>query len=207
MSSPYDNFAKYYNGLFFGPWLNLYYKQSIKFIKKYVQDEDSFLDVGCGTGAFLKQLNKVKNNLKFFGIDESQGMIKVAQKRKFKNATFQIAKAESLPFEATSFNFISSIDSFASFDKEKFFNECKRILRPNGYLFINTIAIGKFKIFNKILIILTKIFGLTENVHHISLRDIQKIAESKNFKLIEVESKGLPYSPFYKYWFIVFQIK
>lgn len=60
MSSPYDNFAKYYDGWFIGPFLKAHHKQAIKFIAPFVKDNSSVLDVGCGTGAFLKQLVKRK---------------------------------------------------------------------------------------------------------------------------------------------------
>ena len=60
MSSPYDNFAKYYDGWFIGSILKAYHKQAVKFISPYIKKDSAVLDVGCGTGAFLKQLVKKK---------------------------------------------------------------------------------------------------------------------------------------------------
>lgn len=201
----YDNIAKYYNGLFTGPLLNLYYNQSVKFLGKYLQDNFSFLDVGCGTGAFLKQLYKKRKNLSLFGVDESQGMIKIAQKNHSQIANFQTAKAENLPFGAASINFVSTVNSFALFEKEGFANECRRVLKPGGFLFINTIAPEKAKVFSWGLILLIKILGVDQGSKYLNLEQIKNLLQNKGFELIEAKDKVSPYLPIYKNWLLVFQ--
>ena len=205
MPSSYDTIAKYYNGLFTGPLLNLFYNQSINFIDKYLQDGFSFLDVGCGTGAFLKQLHKKRGGLLLFGVDESRGMIDVCKKRHSSFAQFQVARAETLPFETASINFISAINSFALFEKENFINECKRTLKPQGFLFINTISPEKIKVFSKSLILLIKILGVDQGAKYLNLEQIKSLMQNKGFELIEAKDKMSPYLPVYKNWLLVFQ--
>lgn len=203
----YDNFAKYYDGWFLGPFLKALHRQSIKFIAPYMKENGTVLDVGCGTGAFLKQLvkkNKEKN-LKIFGIDESSGMIKRSLKKKLPNSSFQVAKAEDIPFPSDYFDLIVCIDSFYYFNHLEFFANCHSCLKPNGYFFLNTISIDQRKILIYPLIWFAKLFKIGRNIKHLKLQEIETIAIKKGFKIIKAQALTFPVSGFFKNWLIIFQ--
>lgn len=207
MSSPYDNFAKYYDGWFISPFLKAHHKQAIKFIAPYIKENGAILDVGCGTGAFLKQLvkrNKDKN-LQVFGIDDSQGMIKRSLKKKIPNANFQIAKAEDVPFPNDYFDLITCVDSLYHLNPEKFFSECHRALKPGGLIFIDTVSVDHYKIFTKLSILFTRFFQVWQKAKYLKFQEIETLAKTNGFKTIKALAKNFPFAPYYKDWLIVFQ--
>jgi len=207
MSSPYDNFAKYYDGWFLGPFLRAHHKQAIKFITPYLKNNSVVLDVGCGTGSFLKQLvkrNKDKN-LKVFGIDASAGMIKRAVKKKIPNSNFQVAPAEDLPFPNDYFDLITCVDSFYYFNQPEFLANCHKCLKQNGYFSLNTISIDHRKIIIYPLLWLSKLFKIGQGMKHLKLQEIETLAIKKGFKIVKAQAKTYPISGFFKTWFVIFQ--
>jgi ubiquinone/menaquinone biosynthesis C-methylase UbiE len=64
------------------------------FIKKYnIQQNQSILEIGCGCGAFLYFF--FKKNIKCFGIDNSEKLIKIVKKN-FKKDNFHVGEANNL---------------------------------------------------------------------------------------------------------------
>ena len=87
------------------------------------------LDVGCGTGHWLKQLASPQNRI--IGVDASEEMLGQARKKQVL-AVVQ-AQAEVLPFQAGSFDRLFCANSFHHFtDKRHFVSEARRVLRPHG---------------------------------------------------------------------------
>ncbi|MBI2133388.1 methyltransferase domain-containing protein [Candidatus Woesearchaeota archaeon] len=85
-----------------------------------VGKDDRILDVGCGTG-----LSHVLG-CSVVGIDSSPGMIGVGQKR----IDARIGYAESLPFDAKSFDHVICITAIHNFsDHEKAIDELARVAR------------------------------------------------------------------------------
>ncbi|MDO8524762.1 MAG: class I SAM-dependent methyltransferase [bacterium] len=207
MSSPYDNFAKYYDGWFIGPILKPYHKNAVKFISPYIKKNSAVLDVGCGTGAFLKQLVKKNksSNLQIFGIDESKGMIKRALKKKIPNANFQIAQAESIPFPNDYFDLITCVDSFYYLNSEKFFTECRRVLKPGGLIFIDTISIDHYRPVVKPLLWFFKLFSVGAGTKHLKFEKMEALAKDNAFNVVQARSKNFPFALFCKTWQIIFK--
>ncbi|MFH0739609.1 MAG: class I SAM-dependent methyltransferase [bacterium] len=207
MSSPYDNFAKYYDGWFLSPFVKSLHKQAIKFVAPYIKNNSSVLDVGCGTGAFLKQLAKRNKNLnlKVFGIDASSGMIKRALKKKIPQANFQTAPAEDIPFPNDNFDLIACVDSFYYFNQPEFLANCHNCLKQDGYFFLNTLSIDHRKILTYPLVWFAKLFRIGQNTKHLKFQEIETMAIKKGFKVIKAEAKSFPISGFFKNWLIIFQ--
>lgn len=132
----FNKVAKIYNT----PIFQLYYlwahKACINFLKDHVEDKFRVLDVACGTGIFLKKIDKQCKGLELFGIDNSEEMISIANQ--YPDAiNFMVASADKIPFENNSFDLITIIDAFYYFqDKEAVLKECFRLLKPNQYLFL-----------------------------------------------------------------------
>jgi ubiquinone/menaquinone biosynthesis C-methylase UbiE len=105
-------------------------------LRSLVQDlpASSVLEVGCGTGRWLEELQEVTAQI--FGIDLSPGMLHKAQER---DGRFGLVcgQAWQLPFIHTTFDLIFCVHAFHHFEhKEAFIGEAYRRLRPGGALSI-----------------------------------------------------------------------
>lgn len=132
-------------------------------------------------------------------------MIKRAIKKKIPQANFQIAPAEDIPFPSDSFDLITCVDSLYHLNPEKFFVECRRILKPGDLIFIDTVSVDHYKIFAKLSILCTRIFPVWQKARYLKFQEIETIAKANNFKTIKAQAKNFPFAPYYKDWLIVFQ--
>lgn len=126
--------------------------------KKYFQDRDlldrhlaatiemlaqehglkKILDVGCGTGKLVKYFND--NGFEALGCDMADEAIKIA-KIVNNSSSIKKATASNLPFKNGSFDFvtaISIIEHLTEKGAKLFLAEAKRVLKPNGFLFMVT---------------------------------------------------------------------
>jgi len=95
----------------------------------------SILDVGCGTGALLSMIHEQRRDAQLSGVDLSEEMIKVAQKRLAKDADLRVSASEKLPFEKGSFDLLLCTFSFHHHpNPKKVVSEMARVLAPNGRL-------------------------------------------------------------------------
>jgi ubiquinone/menaquinone biosynthesis C-methylase UbiE len=104
------------------------------------------LDVGCGTGALLRQAAGVFPSAALTGIDPATGMVQVARRRWAQNrsATFVNAGAEHLPFVDGTFDLVMSTVSFHHWaDQQLGLREIRRVLAPGGvFLLTDAFAIS-----------------------------------------------------------------
>lgn len=131
----FNNWAKTYDRsimqrLYFGPIHN----KMFKLIDKAGADGPlrTVLDVGCGTGRFLRVASTRWPQAQLFGVDPAEQMISEA-KRLNPIAEFKISTAESLPFPDQSFDLVVSSLSFHHWANQvKGLHEIARVLRPGG---------------------------------------------------------------------------
>lgn len=98
------------------------------------QDGATLLDIGCGTGIILDQINGKK---KLYGIDLSPNMIEQAKKRLGDKAELKIGDAEVLPWKSESFDTVCCTFSFHHCPcPEKVILEMNRVLKIGGYLIL-----------------------------------------------------------------------
>lgn len=110
-----------------------------------IQKNDVVLDVGCGRGDITLFL--AKNTKQVVGIDYAKDAIKIANtiKGKFSKkiqarTTFKVMNAKKLRFKDNTFDKIICIDVFEHLYQEELeiaLAEFKRVLKPNGILFIH----------------------------------------------------------------------
>ncbi len=87
------------------------------------------LDVGCGTGRYLKLFNP-NNDLN--GLDLSEQML-VQARAKVPQAKFTAGSAETLPFPDASFDMVMSVRMLQHMpDQKKVIQEMARVCRPGG---------------------------------------------------------------------------
>jgi ubiquinone/menaquinone biosynthesis C-methylase UbiE len=92
------------------------------------------LDVGCGTGALLRQMNaRLPNVLELVGVDPAIEVVRLARDRAEGVEQFIQANAEQLPFPDGHFDLVVSTSSFDHWvDQERGLREVARVLQPEG---------------------------------------------------------------------------
>ena len=111
----------------------------------HVQQGGTILDYGCGYGRTLRQLRKAHfPNL--YGVDFSEEMIKRA-KLDDTNIQFSVVEDKKLAFPD---NFFDSVLLFAVLtcvhsneEQQEILDEIKRVLKPNGVLYINDFLLNQ----------------------------------------------------------------
>ena len=90
------------------------------------------LEIGCGTGAFARQL--AERCRRVIGIDLSAEMIRVARSRsiRIENLEFELADAMSWSFPQSHFDFICSIATLHHLEQRELLPKIKAALRPGG---------------------------------------------------------------------------
>lgn len=117
-----------------------------KFISKNfeINRVSTIIDIGCGTG------NETINLFRFFkckviGIEPASEMIRIGQERT-SNIDWILGSAENIPKENSSVDIITSFFSIHHFDSiDLSFQEFKRVLKPNGKIFIFSISHSQMK--------------------------------------------------------------
>ena len=107
--------------------------QYLKEIKQYVCKEDSVLELGCGSGWLVSQLDAKKK----VGIDSSLQMLKQPKRRI--NAILYLMDAEHLEFRKDTFDVAYSVNLLEHLlHPEKAIKEAERVLKEGGKLIIIT---------------------------------------------------------------------
>lgn len=113
-------------------------KNSVKLVLEMVGDcsidGKMVLDVGCGRGGTLSVLSKFFKPASVTGVDLSPIAIGFCRNtHKEPSLSFQEGDAENLPFENSSFDIITNVESSHSYPQiEKFYAEVPRLLRSGG---------------------------------------------------------------------------
>lgn len=108
-----------------------------------LQKQHRVLDLGCGTGTLTRAIGDhldAASGGMAVGIDAAAAMIRIAtKKRESKTCRFEVAAAESLPYDDASFDAVVSSLFFHHVDrdlKERALKESFRVLRPGGLLVV-----------------------------------------------------------------------
>lgn len=92
------------------------------------------VDLACGTGR--QSVRLAARGARVTGIDVSRGMLEKARAKSSAVRFLQGSLEEKFPFEPASFDRVVSFLALEHFtDLGHFFSECRRICRPNGFLF------------------------------------------------------------------------
>lgn len=94
-----------------------------------LKGSEKILDVGCGTGIVLKNLRGRYPKLSLYGVDNSEGMMRMAGAHNF---YLRIADATNLPYEDKAFDVVFArmiLHHLLDSTLEKTLNEMKRVTR------------------------------------------------------------------------------
>lgn len=96
-------------------------------------DEQTLLDLGVGTGKFLSRFLRAKRWHLAAGIDFSSEMLERAEERLPADCRLVQGDIHDLPFEDETFDLVVSSFTLRSVkDRDRFFREVRRVLRPRG---------------------------------------------------------------------------
>ncbi|MBF0505122.1 MAG: class I SAM-dependent methyltransferase [Candidatus Omnitrophica bacterium] len=95
------------------------------------------LDIGTGPGLVPLEIGKIAPSLEILGIDVSEAMIAIAQKKREelgqKQVSFRVMNGDALAFADNSFDMIISTDALHHFKRPVMvFDEIYRCLKPGG---------------------------------------------------------------------------
>ena len=124
----YDDFAGWYERERHGGYHALIDNLQTDLVKSLCIDRE-ILEVGCGTGMILKEIEPIARRA--VGIDISSGMLAQAQARGLEVVE---GSATDLPFEDASFDVVYSFKVLAHVEEiERALKEIARVLRPGGH--------------------------------------------------------------------------
>ncbi|MGW2364742.1 class I SAM-dependent methyltransferase [Streptomyces sp. NPDC001667] len=97
-------------------------------------DPSRILDIGCGTGALLRQVRTHFPRAAATGVDPASSMVRRAA---VDGGAYVVGRAEQLPFPDASFPLVLSTLSFHHWaDQGRGLAEVSRVLRPGGHVLI-----------------------------------------------------------------------
>lgn len=111
-----------------------YYSKYIEYLKKYLDKDSKFLDVGCGNGEVLKRLHKI-GFTNGYGLDVSKLFIKEAKKKGLSHVYSY--DGNKFPFKPGTFDLVGSFNVLEhTKNPEKFISDQIKITKKNGYILI-----------------------------------------------------------------------
>lgn len=103
------------------------------------------LDVACGLGGLIQNLNDAFTDVDLTGINIDVRQLEICQRLQSTNANalrWQEADACDLPFAAATFDTVFCIEAMFHFaSRERFLDEARRVLKPGGVLVLTDIVL------------------------------------------------------------------
>ncbi len=150
-------------------------KKKLNLINSFVKEERKLLDVGCGTGDFLR--TAIENSWSISGVEPNPDARKIAN-AKTNNSVFDIPQL--LEFEPNSFNVITLwhvLEHLPNLEEHiQIFN---RLLKPNGHL---VIAVPNYKSYDaEYYNSFWAAYDVPRHLWHFSQNGIKRLVENFGF--------------------------
>lgn len=171
-----------------------------------VADGQRLLDVGCGFGGTIQQINAAHSGMDLTGvnIDPRQLVVAESQTEAINGNGIGWVEADAcqLPFEDSSFDRVLAVECIFHFSsRERFLAEAARVLKPGGYLAVSdfvpvTTIFGKTPIWMAIRAQVAKSYGALGNV---PLRSYKALGKRSGLQLTvnrNIRKNTLPTYPF-----------
>ncbi|MGK7945969.1 MAG: methyltransferase domain-containing protein [Microcystaceae cyanobacterium] len=167
----------------------------------------NFVDIGCGIGGSTLYLaNKYKaigQGITLSPIQANRATERAVEHDLDQQVTFQIADALDTPFEDNQFDLVWSLESGEHMpNKEKFLEECYRILKPNGTFMMATWCHRPTTSLAGALTLdeqnhLAEIYRVYYLPYVISLPEYEEIALNCGFKKLKTDDWSISVAPFW----------
>lgn len=168
----------------------------LKIMATLVDKNQKVLDLGCGTGDFIKILNK--KNKEIEGIEISKKVAQIGQKKGFK---IKIADLHStFPYPKNTFDTVTAGEIIEHiYDTDFFLEEIKRILKPNGFLVLSTPNIATI---GRRLMLLSGVNSLIEtsldhsagHIRYFTKKSLEDLLKKHGFKIIKFTSDSVNFT-------------
>ena len=178
----FNNITKYYDKGIFKNWNRKIERKAIETIS--IKKNSKILDIGCGTGNLLYLFQEQRKNLKLYGIDISEEMLKIA-KVKLKTTDLKLQSVEQINFKSNYFDYVFSVDAFHHYSNyDLAMKNIYRVLKKEGKLIVVDFNFG---------FIGNKIFHAIEpgNNKMYSKDEFKKLFKAYEFKNISQKRFGL----------------
>ena len=110
-----------------------------RFFSDHIRSTDFILDIGCGPGTFLANLNNFHRGI---GVDISEAQIEYAKTHyQDTKRTFVCFDGDRLPYEDCCFDVVTLVEVIEHLTPEtvaKLYSEAFRTLKPDGRLYVST---------------------------------------------------------------------
>ena len=155
-----------------------------------IKNDLSVLDVGCGFGGTVAHINEHYTGMKLAGLNLDERQLVRAREMVLPVADntiqFQVGNACALPYPDQSYNVVLAVECIFHFpDREQFFKEAYRVLKPGGYLalsdFIPRTAVVPFTKIKLPGVLSIGFYG--KNNAMCSAKDYQRLAKRTQFNL------------------------
>jgi 2-polyprenyl-3-methyl-5-hydroxy-6-metoxy-1,4-benzoquinol methylase len=156
-------------------------KFSYEYMKKYIKDARQVLDIGCGTGSYIRALDKNGVNI---GIDLEIDALKIA--KNYINSNFLKASVLNLPFQDKTLDVITMwevIEHLPVGTEHIAISEVKRVLTDNGIFILSTP--NKHVISN----MMDPAYFLRGHRHY-NAKNLMKLITDMGFSVLNYEVKG-----------------
>ncbi len=152
-------------------------KNKVKYIEKHHPKKGKLLDIGAGTGDFLKQIQK--SGWDVFGIEPSDQARSLAHKKGI------VLERETTNMQSQSYDVITMWHVLEHVEDLDFqITELKRLLKPNGTLFI---AVPNYRSFDaKYYRRFWAGFDVPRHLWHFSKKSIKILFGKKDFEIAEM---------------------
>lgn len=163
-----------------------WYAQLFNHIKPFVNSAGFILDVGCGTGGFLRFLNNQgsKNN---FGLDVITKYVDYAKQN---GHNVKVGNAETMPFDDQLFDCLV-IDQVLEHTANpvNVFREARRVLKKDGIL---CVAVPDAARYDQFYFFDFYWFILREHIQHFDLAHLAWIGQTEGFELVSDSTSENP---------------
>lgn len=162
------------------------YKEKINEFVHYIDRGDRILDLGCGPGNVIKEINKTIEDVDYVGVDLSEELLKIARKA-YPGGNFICKDLREIEFELELFDII--IMSFCIVhlhDEEmiKLIYKVSGYLKKSGKLYISFMS-GKEKGYESTSFSKEEIF-----FNYYSADSIKQELLKNNFSIIQEKNQG-----------------
>lgn len=104
----------------------------------------TLLDIGCGKGGMANAIGRLVSGPRVIGVNIDEHQLTIAKRPQVPRAGFVVGDAERLPFTTATFDTVYAVEVLSHIgDKESFFAELARVLRPGGRLVLAVVALTR----------------------------------------------------------------